>query len=152
MRTFNAKPWPSHKAAPFAALPDSALSHFSRAISIPTVSPQDPSRIDTGSFLRYRSFVESAYPLIHQRLSREIVTNFSYIYTWKGTDPSLPPLILMAHYDVVPVEISTEKLWTAPPFGGNIIPASQISPVSTSLASYLPDPTNANVARWISTN
>ena len=120
MRTFNAKPWPSHKAAPFAALPDSALSHFSRAISIPTVSPQDPSRIDTGSFLRYRSFVESAYPLIHQRLSREIVTNFSYIYTWKGTDPSLPPLILMAHYDVVPVEISTEKLWTAAPFGGNI--------------------------------
>lgn len=120
VRTFNAKPWPSQKAAPLAALPDSAISHLSNAIRIPTISPQDPSRIDTGVFLRYRSFLETAYPLIHQRLSREIVTDFSYIYTWKGTDPSLAPLILMAHYDVVPVEPATEKLWTAHPFGGEI--------------------------------
>ena len=79
VRTFNAKPWPSHKAAPFAALPDSALTHLSMAIRIPTISPQDPSRIDTGAFLRYRSFLENAYPLIHQRLTRDIVTGFSYI-------------------------------------------------------------------------
>lgn len=120
VRTFSARPWPPHKVAPLAALPDSALTHLSMAIRIPTISPQDPSRIDTSAFLRYRSFLENAYPLIHQRLTRDIVTDFSYIYTWKGTDPSLSPLILMAHYDVVPVEPSAEKLWTAQPFGGEI--------------------------------
>jgi len=120
IRTFNAKPWPRHKAAPLAALPDSALTHFSAAIRIPTVSPQDPSRIDSGAFLRYRTFLDNAYPLIRQKLSRDIVTDFSYIYTWKGTDPSLAPLVLMAHYDVVPVEPSAAKLWTAQPFGGEI--------------------------------
>jgi carboxypeptidase PM20D1 len=120
IRAFNAKPWPKHKAGRIAALPDSAISHLSMAIRIPTVSPQDPSRIDTGAFLHYRSFLQSAYPIIHQRLTRDIVTDFSYIYTWKGTDPTLAPLILMAHYDVVPVEPSTVKLWTVQPFGGEI--------------------------------
>ena len=119
-RTFNAKPWPKHKAGQIAALPDSAVAHLSMAIQIPTVSPQDPSRIDSGVFLQYRSFLQSAYPLIHQRLSRETVTDFSYVYTWKGTDPALAPLILMAHYDVVPVEPSAVKFWTVQPFGGEI--------------------------------
>jgi hypothetical protein len=34
---------------------------------------------------------------------------------------------------------------TRTPFTGNIIPASAISPISKSLASYLPDPTNSNI-------
>src|SRR6185503_6537902 len=72
------------------------------------------------TFLKYRSFLESAYPMIHQRLSRDIVADFSYVYTWKGADSSLAPLILMAHYDVVPVEPSALSLWTVKPFGGEI--------------------------------
>ncbi|HVU59083.1 MAG TPA: M20/M25/M40 family metallo-hydrolase [Puia sp.] len=119
-RTFNAKSWPKHQAAPLAALPSAALAHLSTAISIPTVSPQDPSRIDSASFLQYRAFLDSAYPMIHQRLSRDIVAGFSYVYTWRGIDSSLPPLILMAHYDVVPVEPSALNLWTVKPFGGEI--------------------------------
>jgi hypothetical protein len=31
------------------------------------------------------------------------------------------------------------------PFGGNIIPSNQISPIAKSFQSYLPDPTNANI-------
>jgi hypothetical protein len=34
---------------------------------------------------------------------------------------------------------------TRAPFTGNIIPANQISPISKSFASYLPDPTNTNI-------
>jgi hypothetical protein len=34
---------------------------------------------------------------------------------------------------------------TRTPFTGNIIPSSAISPISKSLASYLPDPTNTNI-------
>jgi carboxypeptidase PM20D1 len=120
IRTFSAKPWPKHKAAPLAALPAAALTHLGVAISIPTVSPQDPSRIDSITFLKYRNFLDSSYPMIRQRLTRDIVADFSYVYTWRGTDTSLSPLILMAHYDVVPVEPSALSLWTVKPFGGEI--------------------------------
>lgn len=34
---------------------------------------------------------------------------------------------------------------TRTPFGGNVIPQSQISPISKSFASYLPNPTNSNI-------
>jgi hypothetical protein len=34
---------------------------------------------------------------------------------------------------------------TRTPFGGNLIPSNQISPIAKSLASYLPDPTNGNI-------
>ena len=40
------------------------------------------------------------------------------IYSWKGSDASLPPIILMAHQDVVPVAQETLDKWKAPPFGG----------------------------------
>ena len=117
--TFRVKPWPSSKALPLAPLPDSALSHMSEAIRFPTISPEG-NQIDSVPFAAYRSFLQKAYPLLHQHLGREILENYSYVYTWKGTDTSLPPIILVAHYDVVPVEASAVRLWNAQPFGGEI--------------------------------
>src|SRR5258708_13935405 len=116
---FRAKPWPSTKAAPLAALPDSALSHMSEAIRIPTVSPEG-NQIDSAPFIAYRSFLQKSYPLLHQHLPRTILENCSYPYTWKGTNPSLIPLLLVAHYDVVPLEASPVRLWTASPFVAEI--------------------------------
>src|SRR5262249_14825185 len=37
------------------------------------------------------------------------------------------------------------EIGTQPPSAGNVTPATSISPISQSLQSYLPDPTNANV-------
>lgn len=118
--TFRAKPWPIHKAAALEALPDSAVVHMSNAIRIKTVSPEDTLRIDSAHFNQFRIFLEQSYPLIHQQLSRVIIKDYSYIFEWKGSDTSLLPLILMGHYDVVPVEPSAVKLWTVQPFGGEI--------------------------------
>ena len=118
--TYSAKPWPLHKAAAIEALPDSAIAHMSRAIQIATVSPEDTTRIDSLHFNQFRVLLEAAYPLIHQQLTRTVIKNYSYVYEWKGADTSLHPVILMGHYDVVPVEPSAVKLWTVPPFGGTI--------------------------------
>ena len=118
--TFRAKPWPIHKAAALEPLPDSAVVHMSNAIRIKTVSPEDTLRIDSAHFNQFRIFLEQSYPLIHQQLSRTIIKDYSYIYEWKGSDTSLLPLILMGHYDVVPVEPSAVKLWTVQPFGGEV--------------------------------
>jgi carboxypeptidase PM20D1 len=64
--------------------------------------------------------MEQSYPLVHQQLSRTIIKNYSYVFEWKGSDSSLHPIVLMGHYDVVPVEPSAVKLWTVPPFDGVI--------------------------------
>ena len=118
--TVRSKPWPIHKAAVPEPLPDSAITHMSNAIRIATVSPEDTTSIDSVHFNQFRSFLEQSYPLVHQQLSRTIIKNYSYVYEWKGSDSSLQPIILMGHYDVVPVEPSAVKLWTVQPFGGEV--------------------------------
>jgi carboxypeptidase PM20D1 len=65
-------------------------------------------------------FLETTYPTVHQKLSRQIFSEFSYVFTWKGKDTTLKPYVLMAHMDVVPVEAVAEKNWTVPSFSGMI--------------------------------
>ncbi len=43
------------------------------------------------------------------------------LYTWEGTDPSLEPVMLMAHQDVVSADPATLAQWTHPPFDGAIV-------------------------------
>lgn len=118
--TLTAKPWPQHKVTVLLSLPDSAIIHMSKAIQIATISPEDTSHIDTIHFNQFNQFLEKSYPLIHQQLKKTTINKYSYIYEWKGTDSNLQPIILMAHYDVVPVEPSAIKLWTVNPFSGEI--------------------------------
>ncbi|RPI96521.1 MAG: M20/M25/M40 family metallo-hydrolase, partial [Spirochaetales bacterium] len=56
----------------------------------------------------------------HKTLTREIISKYSLLYTWEGTDPNRKPILLLGHIDVVPVESGTEKDWTHPPFSGAI--------------------------------
>ena len=55
---------------------------------------------------------------MHAGLRREVVGGYSLLYTWPGADPRLPPVLLMGHMDVVPVEPGTEARWARPPFSG----------------------------------
>lgn len=99
---------------------DSAASHLSKAIQIKTVSYGDTLAIDTAEFTKFKSFLEVSYPIVHQKLAREIFNKFSYVYKWIGKDTSLKPYVLMAHMDVVPVEPVAESKWTYPSFSGTI--------------------------------
>jgi carboxypeptidase PM20D1 len=99
---------------------DSAAIHLSEAIRIRTISFGDTLAIDTTEFTRFRSFMESTYPLMHRQLERKIFNGFSYVFKWKGRDTTLPPYVLMAHLDVVPVEAVAESKWTYPSFSGTI--------------------------------
>lgn len=120
INTFKTKAWQKHKSLTLEALPDSALAHLSKAIQIATISPEDSLNIDSIHFNQFKIFLEQAYPMVHQHLTKTIIKNYSYVFEWKGTDSNLLPFILMGHYDVVPVETSAIKLWTVNPFGGEI--------------------------------
>lgn len=103
-----------------APLPDSALQHFQRAINFQTISYGDPAKLDTAVFFGFHRFLASAYPLVHEKLTKETVANYSLLYRWQGSDEALKPAILMAHQDVVPIEEGTEDMWSVDPFAGEV--------------------------------
>ncbi len=120
VKTITNTPGAHQKSMPLEAFPTNAIAHMSQAIQIQTETPNDDYQFDTATFLTYRKFLETSYPLIHKNLPRTIIDSFNYIYEWKGTDTSILPMVLMAHYDVVPVEASAVKLWHAVPYGGEV--------------------------------
>lgn len=116
---FSSKQTPVSEIA-VPALPTNALAHFQRAIQFQTISNANPALFDTTQFLGFRQFLDSTYPLVRSKLSREIVEKYSLLYEWKGKNPSLKPIILMAHQDVVPIEKEAASMWTVDPFAGTI--------------------------------
>ena len=97
-----------------------AARNLSQAIRFNTVTHQDPAEDQPGEWDKLHAFLQTAYPAAHAVMTREIVGKQSLIYTWAGSDPSLAPIILMAHQDVVPVTPGTEGNWKHPPFSGEI--------------------------------
>ena len=110
------------KVAPIAVLPidDESIVHLSEAVKIQTVSYEDNQNFDTVAYLQFLAFLKSTYPLTDSLLHPQTINNFSLLYRWYGSNPELQPIILMAHYDVVPSKNGTEEHWEFNPFGGVI--------------------------------
>ena len=45
---------------------------------------------------------------------------YGLLYEWESRSPPLPPLLLLAHYDVVPVQPGSAAQWHQPPFAGRV--------------------------------
>ena len=87
-------------------------------IRVQTVSAELDQR-GTGPFEEFVDLIAELYPLTHAELTLERHTEFGLLFHWRGTaEASGGPLVLMAHYDVVPVDASDG--WTHPPFDGVI--------------------------------
>lgn len=85
-----------------------------------TISYGPDTPVEADAFLNFHAYLESTYPRAHEILGREVIGDYSLLYTWRGTDPALAPILFMAHMDVVPVEPGTRQDWTHPPFAGTI--------------------------------
>ncbi|MGI4869810.1 MAG: M20/M25/M40 family metallo-hydrolase [Janthinobacterium lividum] len=108
-------------AAPALALPpDTALAHLTDALRIVTVSRTRYADTDTVPFDQLSVYLQRTFPLVHRQLKLQLVNHYGRLYEWPGTDPSLKPLLLLAHQDVVPVLPGTEAQWAAPPFAGQL--------------------------------
>ncbi len=94
-----------------------ALDRFKRMIQLKTISRPDPSMEDKQAFDGFRTLLEEAYPNVTKTCKREIIGTHGILYHWKGKSDKAPS-VLMAHYDVVPVN---EDEWQEPPFSGNVI-------------------------------
>lgn len=97
-----------------------AVLRLSEAIQIPTISHQQADRIDRAPFEHFQQFLRVNYPRVFSQLQVTVISDFSFLLVWKGSDTSLDPVLFEAHYDVVPVEPGTEQDWIQPPFSGAI--------------------------------
>jgi carboxypeptidase PM20D1 len=95
-----------------------AARHLGEAVRFQTVSHQDKAEDQPAEWDKLHAWLQATYPDAHRVMTREVVADHALVYTWKGTDPSLAPVVLMAHQDVVPVTPGTEGAWTHPPFDG----------------------------------
>ena len=101
-------------------LPETIYRNLSGAIRYPTVSFSEDAEPDSAAFHGFHQYLQQTFPLLHQTLTLEKVNTYSLLYTWKGSDPSKKPVILMSHQDVVPVDQPTLSDWEAGPFEGKI--------------------------------
>src|SRR3989454_5964441 len=111
------------QAAPVAIEPlDTAAlaQRLAGALRFKTVSYQDSSQFDAREFDGFQRYLRATFPRLHAALKLEKVNGYGLLYAWTGADPNLPPIVLLAHQDVVPVEPGTESRWTEPPFEGRI--------------------------------
>jgi len=95
------------------------ISHLQGMVQIPTVSSSDPEKTRVEEFLKLHAYLEKAYPLVHQKMEREIIGKCALLYHWKGTGRSKQlPLLMTAHQDVVPE--GDHAMWKYPPFSGYV--------------------------------
>lgn len=97
---------------------EGAVQRFQGAIQIPTISY--PDRADTTNMLAFHRYLETSFPLVHQNLEREIVSELSLIYKWKGRNSTQEPALFLAHMDVVPIDEASASSWNFEPFSGQI--------------------------------
>lgn len=97
-----------------------AARRLAEAIRFQTISNFLNPDQDADALRGLQAHIAASFPAFHAVARREIVARYSLLYTWEGTDPSLKPIALLAHQDVVPVAPGTEKDWQQPPFQGAI--------------------------------
>ena len=102
------------------AIPTAAAERLAGSLRFPTISSEDSAAFDAQPFRALHAYLQAAFPRVHSQLRRETVGTHSLLYTWSGSQPSLDPIALIGHLDVVPVEPGTRDTWQEDPFGGRI--------------------------------
>ncbi|WP_144876842.1 M20/M25/M40 family metallo-hydrolase [Microbacterium sp. 1.5R] len=91
---------------------------LSRMIQLPTVSAELDER-GMQPFDDFVALIAELYPRTHEVLTLERHTDLGLLFHWRGAGGrGEDPVVLMAHYDVVPVDETDD--WTHPPFAGVI--------------------------------
>ncbi len=110
------------KDLPYVELDEEqAVERMAGAIRFQTISHDDRSNFDADAFLAFQDYLSKSFPLVHERAELTLINDYSLLFHIAGSDPSLKPVLLMGHMDVVPVDDVTLAEWTHDPFSGKVI-------------------------------
>ena len=91
---------------------DKAISSLAELIRCKTISYSDPSLEDDGEFEKLISKLPELYPNVFAKCEFSQLPDRALLFRWAGKTAE-EPAVLMAHYDVVPVD---EEKWDKPAF------------------------------------
>jgi carboxypeptidase PM20D1 len=97
-----------------------AAARLAEAIRFRTISSYEKPEQHADALRGMQAHIQRSFPAFHAVAKREIVADYSLLYTWEGSDPKAQPIALLAHQDVVPVAPGTDKDWQQPPYEGVI--------------------------------
>ena len=122
LRAFLHTPVTTDRVEPVViALDEPAIAErLAQAIRFRTISHQSDEGFEQDQFTGFINWVKTSYPEVNSRLTLTLAGDYTMLYHWAGSDPSLQPVLLTGHYDVVPVIPGTEDKWTHPPYAGVI--------------------------------
>ncbi len=95
---------------------EAAISALQQLVRCKTVSYYDHAKEDDAEFERLIALLPTLYPEVHRVCTVERLPDRALLFCWQGEGHDAPA-VMMAHYDVVPVE---EQNWQKPPFEGII--------------------------------
>lgn len=109
---FRPKPAPEQVFEDVGFDRDAAVTALGELVKCRTVSSTDPAEEDDAEFDRLTGMLPALYPNVTRVCQLTRLPGRALLYHWKGREAG-EPAVLMAHYDVVPVE---EENWEKPPF------------------------------------
>ncbi len=115
---FQSRQLPAAAIQPIDVDERSIAERLSQALRFRTVALEENGPANGVEFQSLHAYLSQAYARVHHTLAREVVGDYSLLYSWKGQDDRLKPVLLAAHQDVVPVEADVR--WQHPPFEGRI--------------------------------
>ncbi len=99
---------------------DRLAQNLAMAVQFKTISHQQADKFDGEAFLSFQKWLRKTYPNFYKVVTTETVAGYSQLNTWAGSNPSLAPMVFLAHQDVVPADESAKSGWQHPPFAGVI--------------------------------
>lgn len=91
---------------------EAVISRLAELIKCKTVSYRDPALEDEAEFRKLLDLLPTLYPKVFAACEYRELADRGLLFKWKGRAEGAPT-VLMAHYDVVPVD---EAGWDKPPF------------------------------------
>ncbi|PJJ72652.1 carboxypeptidase PM20D1 [Diaminobutyricimonas aerilata] len=102
-------------ARPLTDADRAAVENLRALVRVPTVSL--PDAVDASTLDAFAAVLADRYPRVHARADVERIADHSLLFRIHGRGTA-DPVVLMAHYDVVPVD---EQAWTRPPFSADLV-------------------------------
>ena len=113
---FRPKPQPEVTKEEIVFDRDAAVDSLAQLVRCKTVSYNDHSLEDEGEFQKLISLLPTLYPNVFAACTFRQLPDRALLLRWPGKQAG-DPAVMMAHYDVVPVN---EEKWDKPPFAGII--------------------------------
>ena len=109
-----AQPQPDGREVTFNK--DASIAALQQLVRCKTISYNDHTMEDDGEFEKLIRLLPGLYPRVFDVCSLHQLPDRALLFRWPGKSDAAPS-VMMAHYDVVPVE---ESKWDKPPFEGII--------------------------------